>query len=49
VFDDYPIEEAQLQELLERGVVPSLVVNLKMESSEAYRRCDKIRFDPLYK
>ena len=49
VFDEYPCEEAQLQELLERGIVPSVVVNLTIEPEEVYRRCDKTRFVENYK
>lgn len=43
VFDDYPLIEEELQELLYRGVVPSTVIELKIDSQEAKERCKRNR------
>jgi len=49
VFDNYPLEDTQLQELLERGIVPAVVVNLQMEPTEGHRRAEITRYNPTYK
>lgn len=49
VFDHYPLESVQLQELLQRGIVPSVVVNLEMDVAETIDRCERHRFDITFK